>query len=265
MGNRIEMLVTVKSYPALSKKYGEVVCVAGIRTDTPVREWVRLFPVAFRDMRFTDRFKKYQRISLEAERHSGDTRPETYRPNLETITTLGDPLPPKKSWAERRPFIDPLLVESMCETRRRQEIDGTSLAAFRPGEVLDLIIDDDVEERKQGQATIAAQQSLLFPNKGELEQIPMTFRYHYKCSSKGCKGHKQSMIDWELGASWRNWRDRYDETTLLENLRKRFLDEMCGPGKDTIFFVGNQHLHPKSFLVLGVFWPKLQVNDSDAR
>jgi hypothetical protein len=30
---------------------------------------------------------------------------------------------------------------------------------------------------------------------------------------------------------------------------------MCGEGKDTIFYVGNMHRHPKSFLVLGVFWP----------
>jgi hypothetical protein len=265
MGNRIEMLVTVKSYPALSKKYGEVVCVAGVRTDTPTPEWVRLFPVAYRDMAFTNRFKKYQRISVDAERHSGDRRPETYRPALETITTHGDPLPSKRDWVQRRPFIDPLLVESMCETRRRQKLDGTSLAAFRPSEVLDLIIDDDVSERKMGQAAVAAQPTLFFQNKDELEQIPVRFRYRYKCSTKGCKGHTQSMIDWEIGASWRSWRERYDEPTLIENLRKRFLEEMCGPGKDTIFFVGSVHRYPTTFLVLGVFWPKLQVNDGDAR
>jgi hypothetical protein len=31
----ISLLVTVKGYPAISKRYGEAVCVAGIRTDTP--------------------------------------------------------------------------------------------------------------------------------------------------------------------------------------------------------------------------------------
>src|SRR5713226_2623428 len=35
VSDRISLLVTVKAYPAISQKYGEVVCVAGIRTDTP--------------------------------------------------------------------------------------------------------------------------------------------------------------------------------------------------------------------------------------
>jgi hypothetical protein len=34
MGERISLLVNFKAYPAVSEKYGEVVCVAGIRTDT---------------------------------------------------------------------------------------------------------------------------------------------------------------------------------------------------------------------------------------
>jgi len=76
------------------------------------------------------------------------------------------------------------------------------------------------------------------------------------------------MIDWELAQSFRAWRDLYqDDDVLLDKIRQRFLTEMCGAAKDTIFFVGNQHQHPKAFLVLGVFWPPktpLQVNDGDA-
>lgn len=37
---------------------------------------------------------------------------------------------------------------------------------------------------------------------------------------------------------------------------KRWLDDLCGRHKDTHFFVGNQHLHPESFLVLGAYYPK---------
>jgi hypothetical protein len=143
----------------------------------------------------------------------------------------------------------------MCEVLRRQEADGTSLAAFRPADVLDLVIDDDVDEWGEGKAGQASQPSLFFPTKDGLEQIPFRFRYRYRCSTPGCRTHFQSMIDWELAQSFRAWRERYDEKTLLENLRTRFLDQMCGPTKDTIFFVGNQHQAPKAFLVLGVFWP----------
>jgi hypothetical protein len=80
---RISLLRTVKAYPAIGQQYGEVVCLAGIRTDTPAPAWVRLYPVAFRELPFAQRFKKYQYVSLEASKHGSDQRPETYRPKCE--------------------------------------------------------------------------------------------------------------------------------------------------------------------------------------
>ena len=41
------ILVTVKTYPTLSRKYGETVCTAGVREDGT---WVRMYPVPFRRM-----------------------------------------------------------------------------------------------------------------------------------------------------------------------------------------------------------------------
>jgi hypothetical protein len=254
MSGRISILVNVKAYPAVSEKYGEVVCVAGIRTDTETPTWVRLFPVAFRDMPFKQRFKKYQHITLEATKHSGDTRPETYRPNMDTIE-IGEVIETKRTWAERRRYVEPLVMESMCAVQQRQERDGTSLGAFRPGEVLDLVVDDDVDAWDPDKEAIVAQPSLFMPTKQGLEKIPYRFRYRYRCATPGCNGHVQSMIDWELAESYRSWRERYERPVLLEKIRERFLEEMCGEAKDTILFVGNMHRHPKSFLVLGVFWP----------
>ena len=48
--NSIRLVVTVKSYPQPSSRYHESVCVAGIRTDTKTPEWVRLYPLQFRDL-----------------------------------------------------------------------------------------------------------------------------------------------------------------------------------------------------------------------
>ena len=39
------VLTTVKTYPTLSRKYGETVCTAGLREDG---SWVRMYPVPFR-------------------------------------------------------------------------------------------------------------------------------------------------------------------------------------------------------------------------
>jgi hypothetical protein len=33
---------------------------------------------------------------------------------------------------------------------------------------------------------------------------------------------------------------------------------LCAADRDTAFFIGNQHQHPGSFLVLGVWWPPRQ-------
>ena len=46
----MEVLVTVKAYPSVSGTYGEAVCVAGVRLDTPTPHFVRFFPVGYRDL-----------------------------------------------------------------------------------------------------------------------------------------------------------------------------------------------------------------------
>lgn len=267
----ISLLVTVKSYPALSSKYGEAVCVAGIRTDTPQREWVRLFPVQYREMPFARQFHKYQQISLSASKHGTDTRPETYRPDIDSLRA-GEVIRTdrKHGWDRRREFVDPLLSESMCELIARQQQDGTSLGAFRPATVLDLLIDEEPETWDPRKAAIAAQPSLLAQDKRELEKIPLRFRYRYRCSTPGCRGHTQTMIDWEIGQSYRKWRHDYSEPVLREKIVETFRDKMCAPERDTIFFVGNQLRRPTKFLVLGLFWPPKQaepseVGDRDAR
>ncbi len=53
------VLITVKTYPTLSQKYGELVCTAGIRSDG---SWVRLYPIPFRRLYQDGRYKKYDWI-----------------------------------------------------------------------------------------------------------------------------------------------------------------------------------------------------------
>jgi len=42
---------------------------------------------------------------------------------------------------------------------------------------------------------------------------------------------------------------------IKEKIRAKFLDDLCGPSRDTYFLVGNHSTHPRSFMVLGVFYP----------
>ncbi|GAA0992936.1 hypothetical protein GCM10009555_082780 [Acrocarpospora macrocephala] len=39
-------------------------------------------------------------------------------------------------------------------------------------------------------------------------------------------------------------------------IREKFLEQMCAPKRDTVFYVGNQQAHPQSFIILGVVYPE---------
>lgn len=256
---RIELLVTVKAYPNISAKYGEVVCVAGIRLDIEPKKWVRLFPIPFRDLEFSKRFHKYQVIHLDADPHGTDQRPESMRPNTDSLR-LGRRIKTRSKWRERRAIVEPLSIGSMCQLQRRQSADGTSLGLFKPAQVIDLLVDEESSEWDPDKQGIVYQPSLLFPGKSALEKIPWRFRYQYLCADSSCESHRQSIIDWELAEAARTWPNRYGPDGALERIRQRWLGEMCGPDKDTYFFAGNMHRFPDRFLILGVFWPpKLEV------
>jgi hypothetical protein len=59
---KMKILVLVKTYPAISKKYGEIVCTAGITEDG---KWIRIYPIPFRKINYRKRFKKYDWIEIE--------------------------------------------------------------------------------------------------------------------------------------------------------------------------------------------------------
>ena len=71
------VLITVKTYPTLSRKYGETVCTAGVREDGT---WVRIYPVPFRRLEEKEQYRKYDWLDCTLIRNGHDPRPETFRP-----------------------------------------------------------------------------------------------------------------------------------------------------------------------------------------
>lgn len=268
----INFLPVVKAYPAVSKKHGEVACIAGVQFGhndafSPAVQWVRLFPVPFRDLESDQQFAKYQPIRVRVERHSGDSRPETRRPDRESIEVAGHTIPAKGDWLGRRPYVEPLMAESMCAIQRRQKVDRTSLGIFRPTEITGLDIEPidvnkEKEELAENIAQRGAQGSLL--QDGEIDErkelmraldlIPWRFKLRYRCADPGCEGeHAQSILDWEILQFYRRERKR---PNWEEIVRRRILEEVCGPDRDIALIVGNQHLHEIAFLILGFWWPR---------
>ncbi len=70
-----------------------------------------------------------------------------------------------------------------------------------------------------------------------------------------CKGHKCSIIDWEAYELHRKMVSKWGEAAAFDKVKQKYVDEICGPAKETHFFMGNMRTHPGSFLVLGAFYP----------
>lgn len=256
---RIKVMVTVKAYPQVSKKYTETVCVAGIRLDTDEPRHVRLFPVPFRDMEQGQQFNKYDIIELDAVQHESDKRPESMRPDLQSLRIIGH-ASSDNGWRDRAHHVRPLVVQSLCEIKRRQQAEGTSLGVFRPKSVDDFRL-EPAEAWTSHQEMLADQGHLWDPERKRLEKPPFKFMYRFRCDDTTCKGHRMGIIDWEVGAAFFSWRAKYGDAEIASRMRGKWLDEVASTKRDLHFFVGNQEQYPKTFMLLGVFWPPRYVMD----
>jgi hypothetical protein len=256
MPDRVGLYPLVKAYPVIdARTRSEAVCVAGVSADQPTR-WIRLFPLDFRGLETEQQFTKYQRIDLDVRPAMGDARPESVSPVLDSIVA-GETLDTDRgTWRRRLELIEPLLVPSLCEIKRRQTQTKASLGAFRPASIADLVVSDVAPEKMAAKQDILAQQSFFNDRTRKLEVLPYRFRYRFRCSDEACGGHELSFIDWEVGAlCLRLMRDGADRSHVTSAVRGRFLDKVCASDRDVIFLVGNLAAHPGSFLVLGVMWP----------
>jgi hypothetical protein len=258
---RMRVLITVKAAPNPSERYGETVCVAGLRLDPDHGGWVRLYPINFRELESDSRFRKYEVVSVTARPNPGDPRAESWRPQMDTLM-VETYLPP---WRRREAYIDDYVEGTMCGLIEavRDSPPARSLAAIRPRQVTGLDIEphpgwDDDELRKITQYV----NQLELPGIGRgpktaLEAPRFNGWYRYLCQAPDCRQHRQGIYDWEWVALQRNLAglgDREARAALIQ----RFLDEICGPGKDLVFFVGNQQKRPQGFMILGEFYPPRQ-------
>lgn len=230
--DRTKVLITVMTYPHPSKGYQELVCTAGI---TESGEWVRLYPV-------------------EPHGHGNDNRRESRRPNLDSIAVLGDVLPTSNKWAERRSIIDALPHSTLNELKQRYDEDRTSLGVVRPHRVLDLEVRPADPEWKSEWQTLFQQMTLFGPPQKPLRKLPYSFHYIFECDDSD-RPHTAMCEDWELGVLFLNEAARLgSDEKAAESVKNKFLRELCGPSRDTRFYMGTRFPY-NTWLVLGVFWP----------
>jgi len=247
------VLITVKSYPNPSKTYGETVCCAGVDLETI--EWVRLYPIPFRDLDTSQKFQKYTIVSVRCWKAPDDHRLESYKVDSDSIKIVSH-LDTKKKWEARKKIVLPTVSASFCSILQDAAM-NKSLGTFKPCDI-DFSWEKSAVENEAKRKACYAQLSFFDVKKKTIEQIPFDFYYHFKCYGQTkCSGHKLPIIDWEIGQAYRNWRYKYrSQKQLLQKIKQRWLDIICSEKNDVYFFVGNMKRFRNHFMVLGVFYPQ---------
>ncbi len=251
------VLVVAMTYPHPSETHQELVCTAGI---TEGREWVRLYPVDYRYLPNSQKFKTYQWIQVDLLPHSqrNDKRKESRKPKVDSIR-LGEWLSTRNEWRERRQIINPMPHHTLNELKLLYKRERASLGILRPKRVLDVEIRPDKSEWKPRWRTLFSQYR-LFGQQKPLRKIPYKFYYIFEC--KDSVAPQRAMIeDWGLGVLFLKESDRLgSDDAAAKSVKEKYLSELCGRDKDTRFFMGTRFPY-NTWLVIGVFWPPKSPED----
>lgn len=261
--SRERILITVKTYPALSKKYGETVCTAGLRADG---SWVRLFPVPFRRLEESERYRKFDWIELDVGEHPSDHRPETRCPSDPKKIDVVGHLDTADGWYERRKLV---LETAMVYDRLEPLLKGAkenvlSLAVFRPSTILDFICEPCERDWNQARVAVirenAAQEELFAEDAWRrtfnlVKKLPYNFSYRFE-DADGRKSTLQ-VLDWEAGQLFWNCMNAEgnDENTALQKVRQKYEESFLKT--DLHFFLGTMRqfhgFSPNPWVIIGVF------------
>ena len=274
---RIKVLITVKAYPAISRKYNETVCTAGITEDGM---WIRIYPIPFRQLNYEKQFRKYEWIELYLDRNKSDFRPETYRPAdlfLKDMVSHGIINADGDAWAERRKYVlkkvytnlDQLIAEA------KDKNICTSLAVFKPARIIDFIYKETTREWKKEKLDYLESKKLqlnLFDNQNEdditefevVDKVPYKFSFRFE--DEAGKESTLMIEDWETGMLFWNSliKHKGDEKKACEDVKKKYFDDFAKT-KDYYFFLGTTKRYhftaPNPFVIIGDFRPKIIIQE----
>ncbi len=269
MSERKRICIAVKTYPSISTKYIETVCTAGVTEDG---EWIRLYPVKFRMLKDDKKYKKFSWIELDVERNTSDFRPESHRPlnlDMATITAEKRLKSGKPDWDSRRKilFNNQTIFSNLSELINKAKTDGTSLALFKPAQIVDFVIEKSEREwnTEKLQSLYAQSQQLnMFQTQEEIERefrvVPkVPYKFSYLLKDDSSKQSKMMIEDWEIGMLYFNClRDSNgDEKVAVEKVKQKYLTEFSK--RDLYLILGTtkqfHNVAPNPFIIIGVFYP----------
>lgn len=251
------LLIVVKTYPTPAWKGVEVSCTAAL---TERGQWIRLFPIPFRLLGAAQQFKKYQWIEAKIRPASSDVRPESFTVDTTSIKVVSLELSKAQAWRARKDAVLPLQAHCLCcleEYRKAHKKTAPTLGIVKPKVVTRLQIVPEHSPEWTIDELERLQQGGMFEQgpKRPLEKIPYKFIYHFKCDEVSCTGHRLSCTDWEMGQSFRAWRDKYGSD--WEHAFRRKYEQQLPHERDIYFYVGTVHQHPNRWIIVGLFYPPL--------
>jgi hypothetical protein len=268
-----KVLITVKTYPTISTKYEELVCTAGFRENG---SWIRIYPVQYRKKAYSEQYKKYQWIEIDLVKNDSDFRPESYRPvSHDTEIKIVDEIEPDGgSWNDRRKFVlnkvYTNLTELLAEAKDKKIL--TSLAVFKPTEILDLKIKPCEREWSKEKLATLQQLSIFESVKTDKPQVVKKLPYEFSYTFKDDKGKQATLMieDWELGQLYWNCLKRHEgnETKARVDVKYKYFNDFAKT-KDIYLYLGTTQTYhlvsPNPFLVIGTFHPKFPKVDPQGK
>ncbi len=219
----VRILVLVMTYPTLSRRYGQIVCTAGLTEDGA---WVRLHPVPYPRLNDGAKFEKYDWIETSIKESKGDDRPETFKPVDPLAITR--PADQNDDWSAKKSFILKHCrihtnLETLIKAAHQNQL---SLALFKPTRILRFTHsatnrDWNAEKLRQIRSD-GAQQDLFESNwrqnPAPIPKFPFKFFYEFY---DGQRHSRPEILDWDIGkAYWKHlheseYRDEFSACTRV--------------------------------------------------
>jgi len=269
MSDTKKVLITVKTYPTISKKYDELVCTAGLLEDG---SWIRIYPMPFRKLDYENQYKKYQWLEAPFEKNNSDVRPESYQVRDISKLKLLDTVGTNDNWSERRRLVlknQPVFtnLKNLIAKANKNEL---SLAIFKPTKIIDFIweqTDRDWSKDKLDLLKSKSMQMSFFQTPEEIEKefsvvSKVPYRFSYKFADDEGTESTLMIEDWETGMLYWNClkKCKNKEDMTLQQVKQKYLDEFLK--KDLYLFLGTLRQYhgwaKNPFVIVGVFYPPFE-------
>lgn len=256
------VLMTIKTYPNLSKTYGELVCTAGVCNG----KLIRIYPIRFRSLDEYRQFKKFQwiEVSLEKRDKGKDFRLESYTPVGE-IKVLEHISTQKGGWSARMNELSSIKMhdnmQELIEVSKQPPF--PSLAMVKPGKIFDFKIESCSRDWTEAQKAHFMQPD-FFKTTEPLTLKKLPYKYSYQFTTNDNQERTLMIEDWEIGALYWNCLNDADgnEDIANQKVKEKYMSFAVNP--NTFFFVGttlaNHRRSPNPYIIIGVASPPVSVN-----